>query len=246
MEKNCLVTKLKGVVDNDNLPKFNVLKVHFGAGDSGQYGSIRIEVPVGNANTNNGYIANNAANLQNQDTHISITNAISLFASNVEMDIEISPKYDITTLQTIDARASFDTNDVKYLTKLTKLSMKTSSCTGNLEDLVKLTNLEQLSVSGSHIYGDIDTISAATNLSNFDISYTGARISGSLESFAKKQFIARGRQSASITLNTTSNTLVTFNGSAANANSTLSWALKSGSSTILEVTYNSTTVEVSL
>lgn len=243
---NCLVTKLKGVVDNDNLPKFNALKIHFDAGNSGQYGSLRIEAPVIDADTNNGYIADSSADLQNQDTHISTADALSLYASNVEMDIEITPKYDITKLQTIDNRASFDTNDVKYLTKLTNLFIKNYSCTGNFEDLVKLTNLEQLNVSGSLIYGDIDTISAATDLSLFDISYTGTRISGSLENFAKKQFIARGRQGASIALNTAGNTSVTFNGSAANANSTLSWALKSGSSTILEVTYNNITVEVSL
>lgn len=242
----CLVTQLKGVVDNNTLPKYNVLKVHFNAGDSGQYGSVRIEAPVINAYTNNGYIANSAADLQNQDTHISFTDVGSVYASNIEMDVEITPKYDITVLQTIDTRASIDTISIKYLTKLTKVILRTTTCSGVLNDFVGLLEVNELNISGSIIEGDIDVLSTLTKLSSLDISYTGTRIVGSLENFAKKQFIARGIQGASITLNTVGNSGVTFNGSSANANSTLSWALKSGSSTILEVTYNNTTVEVAV
>jgi hypothetical protein len=151
--ENCLVTKLKGVVDN---PQLKVL------------GTIRI--PIGNASNFTFYVT--SVNANDCDITVKNNNGVivgtfkstatpTFFASSLPDGgyVEIANKYALTDFEFYNSgitplnyqdfnRPTID--DVKYMTHLTKLSWATYD--GSVEDIA---HLPLASVNATYMTGDI-------------------------------------------------------------------------------------------
>ena len=95
---NCLITKLKGSVDNPNLPVLGEFKIH-SAGQSSLQDGFRVgSYPVGHSvvyKTTDGalFLSNNSDTIENS------TNQPVQVSTNAACDIKINPYYDISMIR---------------------------------------------------------------------------------------------------------------------------------------------------
>lgn len=106
---NCLVTKLKGEVNNDNLPKLGVLKLHVNLIDSPSAVNCRLTLTTNAAinvkvvpGSGNGYFGTNYSTIESEHkTELdNISGTVNLYFAEVECDIEITNKYSLTKFDT--------------------------------------------------------------------------------------------------------------------------------------------------
>ena len=248
MEK-CLVTKLNGVVSNNEILKIGELRVKIDSTDAPEYynhfnatgnevivnklvdDGLNAEFP-NRFGTEGGYDGNLSGK-----GRLSIMNKYNL--TRLELNQLVFPEFDI--LEEIKYMKAFanlqsfnqhlNTEKFPYSSVLTNLNV--NNIDGRLSELAnKIPNISTLYISASRIKGNISELGALIKLTKIDTSNTN--ITGSLESFV----VAQRNSGRSICngikfLNTQTN--LTFNGAAINANGSLSW-------TASTMTYNGTTV----
>jgi hypothetical protein len=186
---NCLVTKLKGVVDNPNLPKFGNLMLqvteHPGEGICANYAFINIKACQ--IITHGGYVGTSPADLANQKTVLDIpANAYTIFfISNGTYTIEITEKYTIKHLSRTNENyqqliVPNDAAKFKYLTELVSFSFAGTgtpeiaalggSITGKLSDFGNLTKLVDFNINTANrlIGTPSDLIGMAGTLENLN------------------------------------------------------------------------------
>lgn len=166
--ENCLVTKLKKNVANDNLPKLGVLKLHLvpttydivigpSAGKS-----VKLNVLDGK------HVEKDGVNV----SEITLTDntAIKIIEDAI---IEIKSKYDIKYLGNIMVKNPLLVSDLVYLTSLTELL----KCTlyGKLSDLAKLSTLTTLYMydNGDNNFEDYSESNYRTSLRVLNITSFG-------------------------------------------------------------------------
>jgi len=225
MANDCLVTKLKGVVQNDNLVKL---------------GSIRFVIPKSSRDMYFSLMANQTSYSEPQSV-ITILDEGKVFPLlgrnyyNIPWEIsggcvpphegctvEISNKYNLTmcmmeTSLLMDQRDTAYDIDIKELNCLTALTKVGLPVSGDLNDWVPAdpTIITDINMVSGNITGNISSYSRFVNLSNLaftqagEISALGSLVNllriwnispnfaGSLESFAESQ-IANGRTSGSV------------------------------------------------
>lgn len=189
--ENCLVTKYKAVVDNDNLTKLGVIKLT-ATTDTNNYIRVNFNgehiVKILNTNESVEFAWGGAKKIDGHTVKvIGGSEAAPGFSMTSACDVvmEIEGKYDIETfsiqyvssikggidslystlevLQLEGNTMSFNTSSFKKFTNLTEINLGTnfSSFTGNLGDLADLTLLEELRAG------------KATNYISGDISVLG-------------------------------------------------------------------------
>ena len=257
MANNCLVTKLKATVNNSNLEKLGVLDI-FGTGnaDIGFKGSSPITVKCVS-----GTMYSDQARTQ------AITEKVIPVSANTTYlyiadgtHIEVSSKYNITFFFATPATEMISTEDFKYSTGITRLTVP--QIKGKLSDLSGLTSCTTLELVGTsapynfEVEGDISDIAGLTALTKInlmraqkvigsfeslgkcialkDIQLAETRIGGTVEAFVARQRGA-GRTTASNIAISLADT--TFNGSSVtHSNTTLSW-------TATTITFNGVTID---
>lgn len=197
---NCLVTKLKSVVNNSDLKKLGVL---------------RFEVDVTSINRRNVFHCNTLNHCKftivsgpvgGQIVKVGTSEALDVplgteffldnsldayyFSKIGKYVIEITNKYDIELLL-IYHPISILLNDLKYSSSLSKVNFTGESVIGNLEDLIT-PNMKNLFISneiagnpGESVVGDIAKI-ANTVITNVVLLYCGGII-GNLSSLSSHQ-----------------------------------------------------------
>jgi hypothetical protein len=182
MANNCLVTKLKGVVDNDNLQKLGELMMKVINNPSAVDGDTDITInvlsPCELYVSDGGAFADSPANvISNPQTRTTIQpsmNGTHLYFKNANYNVYISNKYNITQLSIsgVPSRSSifnFSLTDVKYSISMFDLTVSNSNVNGDLSDILTLTNLSAFGPSGL-ITGDIIAYKNWPNLTSISLT----------------------------------------------------------------------------
>ena len=248
MEK-CLVTKLNGVVSNNEILKIGELRVKIDSTDAPEYynhfkatgnkvivnklvdNGLKAEFP-NQFGTENGYDGKLSGK-----GRLSIMNKYNL--TSLELNLLAFPEFDILEeikyMKVLSSLQSFkqhlNIEKFPYSSVLTILNVH--NIDGRLSELVnKIPNISTLYVNQSNIEGNISELRALIKLTKIDVSNTN--VTGSLESFVVAQR-SSGRSICNGITFQNIQTNLTFNGVAINANGSLSW-------TASTMTYNGTTV----
>ena len=173
MANNCLVTKLKGTVDNKNLPKLGEFIIHttqrtitnpslqqgLGIGcKAGEQVAVRI--------LGNGYLADTVEGLEGSTLkeYIVTSPGKKLFFTNGNYDIYIGNKYNCPIISTNDTE-----NNYKPIFQL------------NLDELA-YSPLTILSAYFTDTYGSIDSFKNITTLERIELTLADHEASGNIES----------------------------------------------------------------
>ena len=261
---DCLVTKLKGSVQNDNLPKLGVLKFWVPA-TTGQYIALKAAagdpckisavdrsiaeytIPVDPESggivppTNAGYLE--------------ISNKYALKAINLSFTISANTPddktLDITELNYLTSLVSFsfklkgnleDYNpvDPSIITEINVVAAQTI-LGGNISTLTRFVNLVSISFNTCNaITGTLQSLAPLANITK--ISFPGCRnITGSIEAYVAA-CVALGRTNGEVFI-TVQESGITWKGNtiAANQSGTMTWSTSGGTTTI---TYLDETVTI--
>lgn len=236
MANDCLVTKLKSVVDNDNL---NILGgIKFKVKGSNIRMGIFIAPLVGKEYTltlleegktfsnPRGYArlidSKNVVFTDYNNDAITINGA----DANTLSDVLLKSKYDIREI--FQNAHAINLSDLEYSTGMLVLNCSDASCVGNLTSLKNLTNLERVDLSWNQdVTGEINDLSNLTNLTSINVGGVSRKISGSISTFITGQKQA-GRTTCSDELiikqmDYTPCSFGSFSGTYVSGNGVLSW-----------------------
>lgn len=160
----CLVTKLKGIVNNDSLMKMNELAVHVNRVETPEFGSQFLRITntdtcslriVGDGNFTDQNLVENKGNV------LQVGNTLStVFFSNGDYDIYLNNKYSITIANFINC--TIDLDDFKYLSLLSQLSCNRAS--GSLKSISNISTLKTLEIyDARNVYGTFADIPKSIN-----------------------------------------------------------------------------------
>lgn len=175
----CLVTRLSGTVNNDNLLRMGEFAIKVTKVDSPTDATQCVSVEMVNTKSKariigNGYFTDKTLS-ENKGKEIElIIGRNELYASKgTDVTIIIENKYNIKSLESFTAgqtttvyakNKSFSLDDLKFSSYLKSINFNNSGVEGSILSFNGFTNLETLSISGSNISGNLSAISGCTNL----------------------------------------------------------------------------------
>lgn len=182
---NCLVTKLKGTVDNNNLSKLGEIKIHFnqvatptvdtnGIKLSSTYQALSLRL-------NNGYFTNSTftQNLGNTALIPAWTTNKIIYVANVDCNLFISGKYDSISLISHAGNEWFNTNievnieDFSYMRYLKILNLRGMTVNGDIDKLYTDVEFSRFESANSNIHGDLTKFINNIKSSNCEITCHG-------------------------------------------------------------------------
>lgn len=237
MTNDCLVIRLKGVVDNDNLMKLGEVDIQ--VSDTTQTEDVYITVAATEDVTLENY-TQNFVDINKQDTGINKKTGTSVGAYTLQGNkLAIYPKYPITSvaMTSFYVDSGFTTKDINYMPSLTsfkaalygdldeitnvnknmaQLVAIRGSLSGHLASLTKFTNVSELRFgsNGYNIEGNLQDLAPLTSLKILHLGEC-SKVAGSIEAFVLAQ-VALGRSTVSsqeaLKCGYLSMTHITFNG----------------------------------
>lgn len=174
--KNCLVTKLKSVVNNNELLQIGELRVDVlsGAG-SGDYISYSpdsdfpIVIKV---------IGEGTLNTHGDTELIVQNNSAQYIETSSDIELSVGDIYDLVDLRIKTSR--FDLQKLAYAEKIGQIT--SFQAFGNLSALYGKTKLFNIGINGSAVCGSIEGLSSCYSLININ-AIRCANINGSVEAF---------------------------------------------------------------
>lgn len=165
----CLVTNLKGVVDNNNLLHLGEMRIGFPKYTATNGKARTITIKPKSAITlsivGSGYFTD-ATLSQNNGTTASLAAFVDnkLYISNDVVEVSVPDKYNLLHVF-ISNDSFFDLDTLKYSKALEALDLYSGSSVGDIASLNKLTSLTGITIIGSKgIYGDISSLKNLTSL----------------------------------------------------------------------------------
>lgn len=173
-----LITKLNGVVNNDNILKLGEMIIRIAKvanpTDATQGFSITVNKPVTAKIIGDGYFTNKSLSANLGNTMNLNTGSNGIWVSNDDVKISIIEKYSITEFTSgypgqsssvYGENIGLDLSSFKYSTFLTGLDIHDSQVSGNIEDLKNLTAMNYLGLYNTKVIGDIKDLENLTALS---------------------------------------------------------------------------------
>lgn len=171
---NCLITKLKGIVNNDNLPIFNVVKLHvngIGETTSGYQRELTVKADgIVNVTVSSGgeFTVGSTSGAGKTSYQINNTTAILYFKDD-DYNIYLENKDNIVELYThrlygTKKIISIDTKQIDYCQKLKVFDFAVTDSTGDLKFFKNCPVIEEIEFQNSQIGGDLANISKCTTL----------------------------------------------------------------------------------
>lgn len=181
---DCLVTKLKGLVNDDNLLKLGDLRASvskntkvFLAWNATKNDTVRI---IGNSYFSDRTYTDNEGKSKN----VSGTNINTYVKFSGDSDMIVPDKYDLADINL--SGVNVDIVDISYIRALTSLTCTLFGDLEKMNDFICKSSISSItSFSSPELYGNLDGIdfSGYTKLVFFNI--TGSKIEGSIESLSK-------------------------------------------------------------
>lgn len=186
---NCLVTKLKGTVQNSNLLRVGELRicVHKIDNPNGETQRVNLNFTedVKLEIIGDGYFTNATlvSNLGKSLTAKANTETL-VYVSNGDFEIAILNKYALMKINTRTNKktAIKDIADLKYSSSLNHLAINSVENVGYFSDIKSLTTLGYLSISNANINGNLSDLESLTNLIYLIIGNTSNKITGNVRS----------------------------------------------------------------
>lgn len=186
---NCLVTKLKGTVQNSNLLRVGEMRlcVHRIDNPNGETQRINLNFTedVKLEIIGDGYFTNATlvSNLGKSLTAKANTESL-VYVSNGDFEIAILNKYALTKINTRTNKktAIKDIADLKYSSSLNHLAINSVENVGYFSDIKPLTSLYYLSVSNANIKGSLSDLESLTNLGYIIVGDTSNKLTGNVSS----------------------------------------------------------------
>lgn len=181
----CLITKLNGIVNNDNIQKlgelrFQLLPVSSPTADTEGI-MLKFSKNTSVAISGNAYFTDSALSANNGKTvDFTENNAQFIYVSNHDGYLSILDKYAIMALQVNYSKAIIDLDLLKFTDKLETLFCKAS---GNISNLGNFKNISTIQITGDELYGDIKILKGAANLEILEIG--SLDITGDISSLSK-------------------------------------------------------------
>lgn len=176
----CLVTKLKGTVNNDSLPKIGELRIKFRKVSRPSVDSQYLNLStVGTQSitiVGDGYFTDSTLS-QNKGTTLSITgNNNIVYVSNTNCEVSIPNKYNITDLNLgNNSKKIFNKEldlDQLKCSPLNSINVPYVNLIGGLDDLKNITSLMSIIMQGSNVTGNISSLKNLTLLKTLNLSNT--------------------------------------------------------------------------
>ena len=181
----CLITKLNGIVSNNELLKIGEMRMRIAKvenpTDATQGFTISVNKPVVLKIVDNGYFTDKTLAVNKGKTITLNVGSNGVWVSNDNVEVAILDKYSITGLSILYPSQTsadygrnkyFNLSDLKYSTALTYLNFANSQVTGDIANLKGLTALTYLSVYNSQVTGDIVNLKNLTALTSLGLSNT--------------------------------------------------------------------------
>ena len=254
MANNCLVTKLKSVVDNDNLEKLGCIRVSinpasgnnlifFGISEGKEIKvTILDDNTITSVNSGNEKISDKVAIIR-----YSAGNPYPGFytANNTTTLIEIEGKYNLTTLDSVNELP------IDSLFSLPDFIGLSGNVKGDIEEFSKISTLSRLTLTYNgqnymNLYGDvIKAFGGNANIVSLKMNMCAHVNAWSLEKLIKEQRFTANRSNGTIAF-VANQSNVTFNGITITEYSTkdITWEPNSSVSTNTDITYNNVTVTI--
>lgn len=189
---DCLVTKLKGTVDNPNLPKLGILAVDvFSIANFTEQNST-ITIYAGDKDihvkvvSGGGYMGNSWATLSSDQLTEVIVPAnghkgipVSDFNGRIEIDNKYYIEQLILGVNTSEVKSRFSIGDlanINYPNELTTLYVNISGAEGDIQNLKDYPNIDFWAVGNKLVTGDV------TGLENTNINLIGTKCYGDFTS----------------------------------------------------------------
>lgn len=205
MSNNCLVTKLKESVQNENLPKLGVIRIPLMANQTSQNNKVLSATVDADVLPTLSLISGDFTLYDPQNNVISLPfefitagQYVKVTTGNTAPVIEISSKYAIRGLGNILNKASRDFS-VKDLIWLPLEVLECSTVMEQkVEDVIKIQTLIELILAGNNCTGDFTELGKLVNLTRLDCYGVRNGLVGTIEGFVAKTRLA-GRTTGSIT-----------------------------------------------
>lgn len=186
---NCLVTKLKGTVQNSDLLRVGELRICVHKIDNPSSETQRINLnfteDVKLEIIGDGYFTDKTlvSNLGKSLTAKANTESL-VYVSNGDFEIAILNKYTLTKINTrTNKKAAIkDIADFKYSSSLNHLAINSVENIGYFSDIKSLTTLGYLAISNANINGNLSDLKSLTNLNYLIIGNTSNKITGNVSS----------------------------------------------------------------
>lgn len=183
MEK-CLITKLKGTVDNNSLLKLGEMRIIVKEDSSNTPSRHKIALTFYEDTVlsiiGNGYFTDDSLSA-NKGKSISVKAYVQteLYVSNGNFEISIPNKYTLTYFRIYPSNISVDIEDLKYSTELTSIILSETPSYGDISALGNLTKLTYIGAFiCSKINGDISALSNLTALTR--IGFSNTKVNGDI------------------------------------------------------------------
>ena len=182
----CLVTKLKGAVDNQNLLRIGEMRIKFNKvsnpTDTTQCIIFKVSRDTKIEIIGDGYFTDSSL-AQNNGKNLTIRANVSteVYVSNNDIEFSIPDKYAIANIfvkEQYRGNASFDIEGLKFSTSLTNLYLTNMPAYGDIAALKNLTALTNINLDNTQISGDIAALKNLTALTKLTASNT--QISGDI------------------------------------------------------------------
>lgn len=218
----CLVTKLSGIVDNNDLERLGQFRITVKAGGNPQYGVYMPLTTGGGARVyieGNGKFTYQSSGLDAGKTgSFNGTLLCSVPSDGDSYDIYVKDKYYIQSISSLPRGATFDVSILSKCKNLTSLNLQSTQAYGYLETLAEcpITNLNL--VEAKKINSTIEALGIFTKLETLTVG-GNAGLSGSVEGLIQN-FIKNGRTTGNIVIKNCKNSYVIYyKGKTFNANS---------------------------
>lgn len=186
---NCLVTKLKGTVQNSDLLRVGELRICVHKIDNPSSETQRINLnfteDVKLEIIGDGYFTNNTlVNNLGKSLAVKANTETLVYVSNGDFEIAILNKYALTKINTRTNKktAIKDIADLKYSSSLNHLAINSVENVGYFSDIKPLTSLYYLSLSNANIKGSLSDLESLTNLGYIIVGDTSNKLTGNVSS----------------------------------------------------------------
>ena len=178
-----LVTKLAGIVENNDLLKLGEMRIFFSVDETPKKASRNVNLAFNEDVTVEvvgGYFTNNTLTENNGNTFRFSKNVQSnLVVSNSDCYIKIPNKYALTKIgvntlegnNLIKSTMRFDVEALKYSKGIVAFNVMSTSVYGDISNL-SIDALTEFIVGSSNVYGDIAILAGNNKLSRIDIQNT--------------------------------------------------------------------------
>lgn len=199
----CLITKLKGAVDNNSLKKMNEFRIGVEKITSPNSNTQGFSVQFSKETTlsiiGDGYFTDENLSANKGKSLIVPAqngyNVTTIYLSNGTYEVSIPDKFALTRLYSHPkydgisekSHCSLDIDELKYVNNMLGLSLSNIKATGDISSLSNKVKMDTLRLINVDVYGDIDSLSNLTELRKLQ-SYS-TKISGNISSISKLKLL---------------------------------------------------------